>query len=288
MTAPSRRDYDTDLLATLSDRVVLGDGAMGTMLQAADLTLDDFRGLEGCNEILNDTRPDVLEHIHRAYFEAGADAVETNTFGCNLSNLGDYDIADRVRDLAEKGTSIARRVADEMSTSDRKRYVLGSMGPGTKLPTLGHTEYALIRDAYQQAALGMLDGGADAILVETCQDLLQLKAAVLGSRRAMAQAGRHIPVFAHVTVETTGTMLLGSEIGAALTSVEPLGVDMIGLNCATGPAEMSEHLRHLSSHARIPVSVMPNAGLPVLGANGAEYPLRPEELAEALSGFVTE
>ena len=288
MTAPSRRDYDTDLLATLSDRVVVGDGAMGTMLQAADLTLDDFNGLEGCNEILNDTRPDVLEHIHRAYFEAGADVVETNTFGCNLSNLGDYDIGDRVRDLSEKGTAIARRVADEMSTSDRKRYVLGSMGPGTKLPTLGHTEYALIREAYQQAALGMLDGGADAILVETCQDLLQLKAAVLGSRRAMAQAGRHIPVFAHVTVETTGTMLLGSEIGAALTAVEPLGVDMIGLNCATGPAEMSEHLRHLSRHARLPVSVMPNAGLPVLGANGAEYPLRPEELAEALSGFITE
>jgi 5-methyltetrahydrofolate--homocysteine methyltransferase len=261
---------------------------MGTMLQAADLTLDDFNGLEGCNEILNDTRPDVIEHIHRAYYEAGADAAETNTFGCNLSNLGDYDIADRIRELSEKGTKIARRVADEVSTPDAKRYVLGSMGPGTKLPTLGHTEYATIRDAYLQAALGMLDGGADAILVETCQDLLQLKAAVLGSRRAMAQAGRHIPVFAHVTVETTGTMLLGSEIGAALTAVEPLGVDMIGLNCATGPAEMSEHLRHLSRHARTPVSVMPNAGLPVLGPTGAEYPLRPEELAEALSGFINE
>ncbi|MDT5094778.1 MAG: 5-methyltetrahydrofolate--homocysteine methyltransferase, partial [Mycobacterium sp.] len=193
---------------TLADRVVVGDGAMGTMLQGADLTLDDFLGLEGCNEILNDTRPDVLEHIHRAYFEAGADAVETNTFGCNLSNLGDYDIGDRIRELSEKGTAIARRVADEMSTADRKRYVLGSMGPGTKLPTLGHTEYATIRDAYEQAALGMLDGGADGILIETCQDLLQLKAAVLGSRRAMTQAGRHIPVITHVTVETTGTMLL--------------------------------------------------------------------------------
>ena len=261
---------------------------MGTMLQAADLTLDDFNGLEGCNEILNDTRPDVIEHIHRAYFEAGADAVETNTFGCNLPNLGDYDIADRIRELSEKGTAIARRVADEMGTAEAKRYLFGSMGPGTKLPTLGHIEYAVIRDAYEQAALGMLDGGADAILVETCQDLLQLKAAVLGSRRAMVRAGRHIPVFAHVTVETTGTMLLGTEIGAALTAVEPLGVDMIGLNCATGPAEMSEHLRHLSRHARTPVSVMPNAGLPVLGANGAEYPLRPEELAEALSGFITE
>jgi len=267
---------------------VIGDGAMGTQLQAADLTLDDFRGLEGCNEILNDTRPDVIEHIHRAYFEAGADAVETNTFGCNLSNLGDYDIADRIRELSEKATVIARRVADDLGSPDRKRYVLGSMGPGTKLPTLGHTTFTAIRDAYIEAALGMLDGGADAILIETCQDLLQLKAAVLAARRAMAQAGRRIPVFTHVTMETTGTMLLGSEIGAALTAIEPLGVDMIGLNCATGPAEMSEHLRHLSRHARVPVSVMPNAGLPVLGANGAEYPLKPEELAEALSGFITE
>jgi 5-methyltetrahydrofolate--homocysteine methyltransferase len=288
VTAADEHQYDTDLLETLSQRVVVGDGAMGTQLQAADLTLDDFRGLEGCNEILNETRPDVLETIHRAYFEAGADAVETNTFGCNMSNLGDYDIADKIRDLSEKGTAIARRVADELTTPDRKRYVLGSMGPGTKLPTLGHTEYHLIRDAYTEAALGMLDGGADAILVETCQDLLQLKAAVLGSRRAMTQTGRHIPVFAHVTVETTGTMLLGSEIGAALTAVEPLGVDMIGLNCATGPAEMSEHLRYLSRHARIPVSVMPNAGLPVLGAKGAEYPLQPDELAEALDRFIAE
>jgi 5-methyltetrahydrofolate--homocysteine methyltransferase len=288
MTAPNDHAYDTDILETLSQRVMVGDGAMGTQLQEADLTLDDFRGLEGCNEILNETRPDVLETIHRNYFEAGADAVETNTFGCNMSNLGDYDIADRVRDLSQRGTAIARRVADELTTPDRKRYVLGSMGPGTKLPTLGHTEYHLIRDAYAEAALGMVEAGADAILVETCQDLLQLKAAVLGSRRAMEQAGRHIPVFTHVTVETTGTMLLGSEIGAALTAIEPLGVDMIGLNCATGPAEMSEHLRYLSRHARIPVSVMPNAGLPVLGARGAEYPLQPDELAEALDGFISQ
>jgi 5-methyltetrahydrofolate--homocysteine methyltransferase len=288
MTAPNDHAYDTDILETLSQRVMVGDGAMGTQLQAADLTLDDFRGLEGCNEILNETRPDVLETIHRNYFEAGADAVETNTFGCNMSNLGDYDIGDRIRDLSQRGTAIARQVADELTTPDRKRYVLGSMGPGTKLPTLGHTEYHLVRDAYAEAALGMLDAGADAILIETCQDLLQLKAAVLGSRRAMQQAGRHIPVFTHVTVETTGTMLLGSEIGAALTAIEPLGVDMIGLNCATGPAEMSEHLRYLSRHARIPVSVMPNAGLPVLGAKGAEYPLQPDELAQALDGFIGE
>ncbi|WP_342802046.1 methionine synthase [Nocardia sp. No.11] len=290
MSASLPTGFDTTLLDTLRRRVVIGDGAMGTMLQAADLSLDDFRGLEGCNEILNDTRPDVLRAIHRAYFEAGADAVETNTFGCNLPNLADYDIADRIRDLSERGTRLAREVADEMgpSADGTPRYVLGSMGPGTKLPTLGHAPFVSLRDAYTEAALGMLDGGADAILIETCQDLLQVKAAITGSRRAMAAAGRRIPIITHVTVETTGTMLVGSEIGAALTALEPLGIDMIGLNCATGPDEMSEHLRHLSRHAQIPVSVMPNAGLPVLGANGAEYPLTPEELAVAMSGFVSE
>ncbi|AYF77512.1 methionine synthase [Nocardia yunnanensis] len=290
MSVRSRAEFDTSLLDTLRRRVVIGDGAMGTMLQAADLTLDDFRGLEGCNEILNETRPDVLRHIHRAYFEAGADAVETNTFGCNLPNLADYDIADRIRDLSERGTRLAREVADEMgkSADGTPRYVLGSMGPGTKLPTLGHAPYAALRDAYAEAALGMLDGGADAILIETCQDLLQVKAAVTGSHRAMLTAGRRIPIITHVTMETTGTMLVGSEIGAALTALENLGIDMIGLNCATGPDEMSEHLRHLSKHAALPVSVMPNAGLPILGANGAEYPLTPEELAVALSQFVSE
>ncbi|PWD45084.1 methionine synthase [Gordonia paraffinivorans] len=283
-------DFDTTFMSSMSRRVLIGDGAMGTMLQAADLTLDDFLGLEGCNEILNDTRPDVLEAIHRAYFEAGADAVETNTFGCNLSNLGDYDIADRIRELAYKGTAIARGVADEMgpSADGIDRYVLGSIGPGTKLPSLGHTTFAVIRDAYIECVIGMLEGGADAVLIETCQDLLQLKAAVVAARRAMDRVGRRIPIITHVTVETTGTMLLGSEIGAALAAIEPLGVDVIGLNCATGPAEMSEHLRYLSKHARLPVSVMPNAGLPVLGPNGAEYPLTPEELAEALAGFVGE
>ena len=282
--------FNSGLLDALKQRVVIGDGAMGTMLQAADLTLDDFLGLEGCNEILNDTRPDVLRHIHRAYFEAGADAVETNTFGCNLPNLADYDIADRIRELAEKGTRIAREVADEMGpgADGMKRFVLGSMGPGTKLPTLGHAPYAQLRDAYTEAALGMIDGGADAILIETCQDLLQVKAAVVGSQHAMEKLGLRLPIITHVTVETTGTMLVGSEIGAALTAIEPLGVDLIGLNCATGPDEMSEHLRHLSKFSTLPVSVMPNAGLPVLGATGAEYPLRPEELATALSGFVRE
>nr|WP_147102170.1 methionine synthase [Pseudonocardia sulfidoxydans] len=274
------------MLHTLAERVVVADGAMGTMLQAADLTLDDFAGLDGCNEILNDTRPDVVRSIHTGYLEAGADAVETNTFGANLPNLAEYDIPERIRELAEKGARLAREAADEISTPDRPRYVLGSVGPGTKLPTLGHESFARLRDAYTECGTGLLAGGADAFIIETCQDLLQVKAAVLGVQRAMVAEGRRIPIITQVTVETTGTMLLGSEIGAALTAIEPLGVDLIGLNCATGPAEMSEHLRTLSKHARIPLSVMPNAGLPQLGPNGAVYPLSPEELAEALSTFV--
>lgn len=281
--AASDHSFDTTLLDTLSERVVIADGAMGTMLQSHDLTLDDFAGLEGCNEILNATRPDVVRGIHRAYFEAGADAVETNTFGANLPNLADYDIADRIRELSERGARLAREAADEVGG---QRYVLGSIGPGTKLPTLGHETFATLRDAYTETGRGLLAGGADAFLIETCQDLLQVKSAVLGVQEAMRLEGRRIPIITSVTVETTGTMLLGSEIGAALTALEPLGIDVIGLNCATGPAEMSEHLRTLSKQARIPLSVMPNAGLPVLGKNGAEYPLTAEELAEALSVFV--
>jgi 5-methyltetrahydrofolate--homocysteine methyltransferase len=282
------RPFDTTFADALERRVLIVDGAMGTMLQAADLVLDDFAGLEGCNEILNDTRPDVVRSIHRGYFEAGADAVETNTFGANLPNLAEYDIPERIEELARKGARLAREVADEMSTPDRPRYVLGSVGPGTKLPTLGHESFVRLRDAYTECGRGLLAGGADAFVIETCQDLLQVKAAVLGVKRAMADEGRRVPLITQVTVETTGTMLLGSEIGAALTALEPLGIDVIGLNCATGPAEMSEHLRTLSKHARIPLSVMPNAGLPTLGPHGAEYPLSPEELAEALAGFVRE
>jgi 5-methyltetrahydrofolate--homocysteine methyltransferase len=277
-----------DLRSTLSERVVIADGAMGTMLQRYDLTLEDFAQLEGCNEILNITRPDIVRAIHDAYFDVGVDAVETNTFGANLSALGEYGIADRISELAEAGARIARESADAHSTPDRPRWVLGSVGPGTKLPTLGHVPYTRLREAYQQQVEGLIAGGIDAVLIETSQDLLQTKAATLGAKRALAHAGRDLPVIVHVTVETTGTMLLGSEIGAALTALEPLGIDLIGLNCATGPAEMSEHLRHLSRHADIGVSCMPNAGLPQLTADGAVYPLRPVELADALEQFVGE
>ncbi|MEV0595151.1 methionine synthase [Nonomuraea cavernae] len=269
----------------LSQRVIVADGAMGTMLQAQDPTMDDFQGHEGCNEVLNATRPDIVGGVHDAYFAVGVDCVETNTFGANLAALAEYDIGERVFEYSEAGARIARERADHWSTPDRPRFVLGSMGPGTKLPTLGHLPYVSLRDAYRDNAAGLIAGGADALIIETCQDLLQVKAAVIGAKRAIEAAGRDVPIIAQVTIETNGAMLLGSEIGAALTAIEPLGVDLIGLNCATGPAEMSEHLRYLARHSRLGLSCMPNAGLPVLTSDGAYYPLSPEELAGAHETF---
>ncbi|MFD3755996.1 homocysteine S-methyltransferase family protein, partial [Streptomyces sp. NPDC058622] len=284
--AQTRADALREALAT---RVVVADGAMGTMLQEQDPSLEDFQQLEGCNEVLNATRPDIVRTVHEAYFSVGVDCVETNTFGANYAALAEYDIAERNFELSEAGARIAREVADEFTVSTgRQRWVLGSMGPGTKLPTLGHITYAQIRDAYQINAEGLISGGADALLVETTQDLLQTKSSVIGAHRAMAALGVSVPLICSVTVETTGTMLLGSEIGAALTALEPLGIDMIGLNCATGPAEMSEHLRYLARNARIPISCMPNAGLPVLTKDGAHYPLSASELADAQETFVRE
>lgn len=279
-----------ELLDAVNHRVVIADGAMGTMLQGRELSLEkDFLGLEGCNEILNDTRPDVLADIHDAYFATGIDAVETNTFGANWSNLSDYGIDDRIEELARKGAAIARERAEAAEKTDgRMRWVLGSMGPGTKLPSLGHTSYDYLKQTFALQAEGLIDGGADAFLIETSQDLLQTKAAVNGCKQAIVTRGIRLPIFVEVTVETTGTMLMGSEIGAALTALEPLGVDAIGLNCATGPDEMSEHLRHLSKQSSVAIACMPNAGLPVLGPNGAHYPLSPSELATAHEQFVRE
>ena len=259
---------------------------MGTMLQEANPTLEDFQGHEGCNEILNVSRPDIVASVHNAYLSVGVDAIETNTFGANWANLAEYSIEDRIYELAFEGAKIARTCADSFTTADKPRFVLGSLGPGTKLPSLGHTTYEKLRDAYELASQGLIDGGVDALLIETTQDLLQAKAAVNGGRNAINKSDRDIVLIAQVTVETTGTMLLGSEIGAALNALEPLDIDLIGLNCATGPTEMSEHLRYLSKSAHCGISVMPNAGLPILGANGAHYPLNPAELAIALKGFV--
>ncbi|NEC65276.1 methionine synthase [Streptomyces sp. SID9727] len=283
------RNRAAALREALATRVVVADGAMGTMLQAQDPTLADFENLEGCNEILNITRPDIVRSVHEAYFAVGVDCVETNTFGANTAALGEYDIPERVQELSEAGARIAREVADDYTASTgEQRWVLGSMGPGTKLPTLGHVPYATIRDGFQANAEGLIAGGADALIVETTQDLLQTKAAVLGARRALDALGSDLPLLCSLAFETTGTMLLGSEIGAALTALEPLGIDMIGLNCSTGPAEMSEHLRYLTRHSRIPLLCMPNAGLPVLTKDGAHFPLDAEGLADAQETFVQE
>ena len=274
------------LRTALLERVVIADGAMGTMLQAQNPSLEDFQNHEGCNEILNVTRPDIVKAVHEEYLKVGVDAIETNTFGANFANLAEYGIEDRIYELANAGAILARQVADQYSTADKPRWVLGSLGPGTKLPTLGHTSYEKLKLAYEEASKGLIDGGSDALLIETTQDLLQAKAAVNGARDAINKSGKDIVLIAQVTVETTGTMLMGSEIGAALNALEPLGIDLIGLNCATGPAEMSEHLRVLSKGATVGISVMPNAGLPVLGENGAHYPLDGVELAKSLKQFV--
>lgn len=272
----------------MASRVIIADGAMGTMLQDANPSLEDFQNHEGCNEILNITRADLVRSVHEAYLAVGVDAIETNTFGANWANLAEYGIEDRIYELAYAGAKIAREAADKYSTPEKPRFVLGSLGPGTKLPTLGHTSYQHLRDAYRVASQGLVDGGADALLIETTQDLLQAKAAINGARLVLDATDRDVMLIAQVTVETTGTMLLGSEIGAALTALEPLDIDLIGLNCATGPTEMSEHLRYLSKNSKVAISVMPNAGLPVLSAGGASYPLGPEELATALDTFVTD
>ncbi|WP_460765312.1 methionine synthase [Mariniluteicoccus flavus] len=282
----SVRPAPSSLRTALTDSVVVADGAMGTMLQGYELTLDDFEGHDGCNEVLSVTRPDIVDAIHEAYLAAGARAIETNTFGTNLAALGEYGIADRIAELAGAAARIARAAADRHSTDDAPRWVLGSVGPGTKLPTLGHVRFSELREAYRTQVEAMVAGGVDGVLVETCQDLLQAKAAIIGARDAIGATGRDVPLIVNVTVETTGTMLLGSEIGAALTALEPLGIDVLGLNCATGPAEMGEHLRHLARHARIQVGCMPNAGLPELTSDGARYPLGPDAFAEAMTGFV--
>ena len=204
------------LMAAAAERVVVADGAMGTMLQQAGVTLADTDGHDGCNEVLNATRPDIVRDVHEAFLAVGCDAVETNTFGANLANLGEYGIADRVREYSHAGAVIARAAADAWSTPQRPRWVIGSIGPGTRLPTLGQARYADLRDSYADQVAGLLTGGADMLLIETAQDPLQARAAVVGARRAMTALQQDLPVVVQITVETTGTMLLGTETPAAV------------------------------------------------------------------------
>ena len=269
-------------LEAVRERVIVFDGAFGTFVQDLDLGADDFGGLslEGCNEMLCLTRPDVIESMHAAFLDAGVDAIETASFGSFSTVLTEYDIPEKAYELNVAAASIARRVADRYESDGRPRYVAGSIGPGTKLPSLGHIGFIELRDAYEEQARGLIDGGADLFLIETCMDLLQIKAAMQGCRNAMKACGRELPIQVQVTMETTGRMLVGTEIGAAYASLAAMKPDVIGINCATGPSEMQEHLRYLSEHSLIPISVLPNAGLPSVVDGKTHYDLTPEQLTE--------
>ena len=275
-------------LDALKERIVVFDGAMGTQIHARDLTVDDFGGpqYDNCPEHLLVTRPDVIRDIHAAYFEAGADVVETDSFGGTSIVLADFGLADRAYDLNRIAAEVARSVADDFSTASRPRWVAGSMGPGTKAPTLGQISFDDVAAAYEEQARGLVDGGADLLIVETCFDILQSKAALVGVHRAFRAAGKRLPVIAQVTIEQFGTMLLGTEIAAALVALEPFGIDVVGMNCATGPKLMTEHVRYLCQSAPMPVSCIPNAGIPEVRDGATYFPEQPAEFAAALEHFV--
>ncbi len=280
----------TDFLDAVREHVVVYDGAFGTGIQERGLTAEDFGGeeYEGCNELLVVTRPHIIQELHASFLEVGVDVIETCTFGSLPTTLGEYGIADRAYELNRAGAEIAREVADSFATPERPRFVSGSIGPGTKFPSLGQIRFAELRDQFEIQGRGLVDGGVDVIIIETMFDLLTVKAAMIGCRRAMAAAGRQVPLQVQVTMELTGRMLPGTEIGAALAAIDAMHPDVIGINCATGPAEMSEHLRYLSQHARMPISCIPNAGLPSVVDGKMHYDLTPEGLAEYQQRFVTE
>jgi len=273
-------------LAALNERVLLCDGGLGSHLQALDLDVQkDFLGAENCSEVLNESRPDVVKAFHRGFLEAGSDCVETNTFGGSPITLGEFGLEDRAFDYNKRAAELAREAASAFAD---ERFVLGSIGPGTKLPSLGHIDYQTLEDALAIQARGLAAGGIDAYIVETCQDPLQLKAAVNGAKRAVAEAGLDLPILCTVTVETTGTLLVGTDIAGAATIVRALDVPVMGLNCATGPQEMAEHVRWLAENWPGPIAVQPNAGLPELVEGKTHYPLTAQELATWHERFVTE
>ncbi len=277
-----------DFLQTVKDRVVIYDGAMGTNIQFRNPSVDDFWGKEGCNELLVLSRPDIIKDIHADFFKVGCDVVETNTFGGARVVLAEYDLQDKVAEINIAAAKIAKEVAQQFSTKDKPRFVAGSIGPTTKLPSLGHITFDNMVAGYTEQATALIEGGVDILLAETCQDLLQAKAVLVGIFDAMAKTGKRLPVTVQVTLEATGTMLLGTEIGAALTALEPFDVDVIGLNCATGPKEMNDAVRFLGLNSSKLISILPNAGLPQNEGGHAVYKLSPAELAQYHKRFVTE
>jgi len=275
-----------DFLQTVKERVIVYDGAMGTNIQKRNPTLDDFWGKENCSEVLVLSRPDIIRDIHADFFRVGCDIVETNTFGGSSIVLGEFDLADRVHEINVKAAQLAKEVAQEFSTKEKPRFVAGSLGPTTKLPSLGHIGFEAMVKAYEEQAAALIEGGVDVLLVETAQDLLQAKIGVIGVLEAMRKSGKKLPVTVQVTLQESGTMLLGTEIGAALTALEPFEVDAIGLNCATGPKEMNDAVRYLGLNSTKQVSVLPNAGLPHNEGGHAVYKLTPQELADYHKHFV--
>ena len=261
---------------------------MGTSIQDRNLSPDDFEGKEGCNELLVLSRPPIIQEIHASFLEVGCDAIETNTFGASRLVLGEYGLADKAYEINRAAARLARGVAADFSSPGRPRFVVGCIGPGTRLPSLGQIGFDDVVAMCTEQARGLMDGGADVLLIETCQDLLQAKAAVVGCQDAMAAAGRPLPLMVQVTMESSGTMLLGTELGAALTALEAYDLDAIGLNCATGPQEMMEHVHFLSRHSRKAISCLPNAGLPRMEGGRARYVLTPDELADYHRHFVEE
>ncbi|OGR85592.1 MAG: methionine synthase, partial [Elusimicrobia bacterium RIFCSPLOWO2_01_FULL_54_10] len=275
-------------LETLAKKVLVLDGAMGTNLQTQNLTPEDFGGKDGCNEYLILTKPEAVEKVHDSFFKAGCDAVETDTFGSSRIVLAEYDLQDHAIELNRKAAELARKVAQKYHTPEKPRFVIGSIGPTTKLPTLGHIAFEPMYEAYFEQVTGLLEGGVDALLIETCQDILQTKIAVIAANDVMQKGGKRVPIMTQITVEQFGTMLLGTEASAAYTALEMMPIDVIGMNCATGPKEMIENVKYLTRYSRMPVSILPNAGLPENVGGHAHYKLTPKELADYHEMFVKE
>jgi 5-methyltetrahydrofolate--homocysteine methyltransferase len=276
-----------------SDRpVIVFDGAMGTILQVQNLTAEDFGGAEyeGCNEYLVMTKPEAVATVHRDFLAAGADVIETDTFGGTSIVLNEYNLGHLAYELSKKATELAKSVAAEFSTPEKPRFVAGSIGPTTKLPTLLHIDFDTMKQSFIEQIEGLYDGGADLLIVETCQDVLQIKVALNAIAeffdKKAAEGKPRIPVMVSVTMETTGTMLVGSDISAVVTILEPYPIDILGLNCATGPDLMKEHMQYLSAHSPFVVSCVPNAGLPENVGGQAFYRLTPDDLKGYLQHFV--
>ena len=275
-------------LKRLNEKVLVFDGALGTNLQKLGLTQADFGGKDGCNEYLVITKPDAIRSVHESFLKAGCDVIETDTFGANRIVLAEYGLEGRAYELNEKAAQLAKEIAQKYSTPDHPRFVMGSVGPGTKLPSLGHIGFEALKESYVEQIKGLIAGGVDGILIETCQDLLQTKIALIAAEECFQQAGKRLPLMAQVTFESTGTMLLGTEVGAVIAMLEMFPVDVIGMNCATGPAEMAEHVRAFCESSVKHISVLPNAGLPENVGGVAHYHLTPKELADFHERFVKE